>query len=448
MKNSQRFLNLNKSLFFFLVWATFFLTRLFLIFFFTPIASDIKVYFYNYATKMIYSSSRESFFSSVDFEYPPLFATVIYTPLLVIAFLKNLNLFVVKDIDQLYAIYTTVFRLIMFVFDFLIFAFIPKILKIIKSDNDEFSTLMSQLLYLVISVILSHLIFDRFDIIVGATVFIGLYFVLKSSELNEKIYSFIGYFLFGVSVAVKITPIFVLPVLTILDNKDNLNKKEYLTFVKNSFLRLFYVFVGASFGIIPYYIRYGSSIFKFLTYHSARGVQIESFYGAIYYIFSLFGFESKIYYEYGSWNISAPFHKIIASISTFFIVFFLSIFFVYLIFKIIKKGLVSGKKLFTYALALSFLVFMFFSKVFSPQYLFWLLPLLVVSPFLMEENKYIFIALLVFVSFFTYLIFPHFFFSDIVKLTLFGKILIIIRNSLLIFLSYFIFKNIKKEFIK
>lgn len=428
-------------------WILFIISRLIILFFITPVSSDIRVYFYNYATKMIYAESRAQFFSLVEFEYPPLFSTVIYTVLLITAFLKQIGLFTVTNIDELYKVFNITFRLFMFIFDIIIFILIPKFLKKINIEKNT-KIFFAQLLYIFTSTLLGHLIFDRYDIMVGCIIFIALFCLFKCIDENQLIYSYIASFLLGISVSLKITPIFIYPVILIFCFKNEFLKNK-LYALKSIGINLFYFLLAIFFGFFPYFNQYGKNIFKFISYHTKRGLHSESIYASFYYLASFLRLDIPIYHEFGSWNIKAKFYTILLEISSILVIISLIIFLFYLIYQILKNKkaeLSMDKRNLLYSITFSFFISIIFSKVFSPQYIFWFLPILVLLPFMNKEKEYLMIINIILLTIFTYLIFPHFFFSDVIKLTTLGKILIISRNFIFIFLAYLIFKKIKKSF--
>jgi uncharacterized membrane protein len=180
----------------------------------------------------------------------------------------------------------------------------------------------------------------------------------------------------------------------------------------------------------PFLLTGPQNLISLVNYHSQRGIQIESLYGAFLMLADKLGLTSvSLAFNFGSWNLSGSLADAFSRLYTYIQIAALFVCYCF-IWTQVKKGKSQFTRLGSYSLLL-IAVLLFTSKVFSPQYIIWLLPLM--SLVFTKWRLAIWTSFAV-IGIFTYLIFPVNYLSLLSLNT--GIILILcIRDLLLIVLA-------------
>ncbi len=218
----------------------------------------------------------------------------------------------------------------------------------------------------------------RFDLLPAALTLISLIAAERRHWLS-------AYVALAFGVLLKIYPILLLPVLFIAEQQAGERMSLPPQFLPLAVLPrslwrtlretrqwqwkhclVFLAVVGGVTGVFAI-LNFQGAIETQLAYFAQRPVQVESSGSTLLWLTTLFGASLKITNEYGSINIVNPFSSIISLIST----FLLLVGFVYCILMQWHKRMDVVQT----GIALIF-VFIATGKVFSPQYIIWLIPLL------------------------------------------------------------------------
>ena len=194
------------------------------------------------------------------------------------------------------------------------------------------------------------------------------------------------------------------------------------------------VFAAICLVVVVPFLYYGSeSIFNLINYHSQRGIQIESTYSAVLLALRQFGWIKVGWvFNFGSINLDSPLANTLARMST-----YISALALIITYWFIWSRIKPGKSQFTRLAAYSLLVIdvvLVTSKVLSPQYLIWLVPL---CPLLFGEWRYHLTAIFMIIGILTYFIFPlnyealEYFKTDAVALLVFRDFLLILLAVIL-----------------
>jgi uncharacterized membrane protein len=144
------------------------------------------------------------------------------------------------------------------------------------------------------------------------------------------------------------------------------------------------------------------SLTNLVNYHAARGLQLESLYSAILLFMSKLGLTSvTLNFSSGSVNVENPAALFLARFSTYLLIAVMIIVY-WFVYSQIKPGKSQFSRLGAYSL-LIILTLIVFSKILSPQYIIWLLPVL---PLLFVGWKYQIWLGFVLIGILTYCIFP------------------------------------------
>jgi hypothetical protein len=182
-------------------------------------------------------------------------------------------------------------------------------------------------------------------------------------------------------------------------------------------------------------------------YHAQRGLQIESTYASFLELAYAFGLiKLDFVFSFGSVNLVSPLADILARIS--FAVMFVSLFVTYwFFFKGMKNvsGInpvprISGHTggwLVNYSIV-SILIFILTSKVFSPQYIIWLFPLI---PLITGKWRGLSILLFIMAGLMTFFVYPKYY-AGIEHGELVTVGMLVLRNAALIMLVFVTAKSL------
>jgi hypothetical protein len=172
---------------------------------------------------------------------------------------------------------------------------------------------------------------------------------------------------------------------------------------------------------------------KMFEYHGRRGIQIESIPASIEMILMAFGMEGHVYDGYGCDNLSTPYARVLTTAAT-----------VMLGLMVLGSASIAGRRIAdrqTHVLLFSAVLSgaLVFSKVLSPQYFLFLLPVLVTLPLPRKRWAAAGTWMLIAVVFaLTGVIFPCDY-SALQRLDPLAQVFVITRNACLILLSASLF---------
>jgi hypothetical protein len=182
--------------------------------------------------------------------------------------------------------------------------------------------------------------------------------------------------------------------------------------------------------LIPFLITGPQNLGSLLTYHTQRGIQIESGYSAFLMLAAKLGLTSvMVDFNYGSWNLSGPLAGTFSKLSTCIQALGLLICYGF-IWTQVKPGKSQFTRLGAYVLLLTS-VLLFTSKVFSPQYIIWLLPVLAL---VFTRWRLAIWTTFAVTGIFTYLIFPVNYFY-LLKMDIGSVIMLFVRDLTLVVLA-------------
>lgn len=279
-------------------------------------------------------------------------------------------------------------------------------------------------IYTLCIVAMGPIVTGRFDLLPTTLVLVALYAFING---NNKIAW--GFLALGVSA--KLYPLVIAPLFFLY----LLYQRKYQWLIQG-----IAVFGGVILVLnLPWIIIDADSYWQFYSYHLERGLHIESTYGSILLVGQLMGLtELKGAMTYGSWNLVSPMSENLSKLSFYITLSFLFITYIFYISRLWKKKLgdMSTKGALSNEAAVSILrytiiavlIMLLTSKVFSPQFLIWLCPLIPLAE-TRWRNSAIFIFLVA--GAITQYIFPY----NYVRFELFTPNVVVlhaIRNLLLV----------------
>jgi uncharacterized membrane protein len=188
--------------------------------------------------------------------------------------------------------------------------------------------------------------------------------------------------------------------------------------------------------IIPVLILSPDGLWHSLIYHAERGLQIESTYASVIELIHAAGnLPITIVHNYGSSNLASPLADSMAKASFFIMAPALTAVY-WLFYKHTGNRHSDNEMIITYSL-LAILVFILTNKVFSPQYLIWLLPFIVLAT---GRFKNISMLLFIMASLMSIFIYPQHY-KSLESNTLYTVAMLVMRNAILVVLAFVTIKN-------
>jgi hypothetical protein len=403
----------------------FVVTRCYIAFVQNPRITDITLYF-EYSTRAI--DRHKEPYRDFAVEYPPVAWWSMCAPRLIDERRLTphphsaVNASIFRDYHQAY-------RLEMALFDAVSFGLF---LAIVRKRRPR-SAGWAALTYVVATTILCHVLYDHLD--EGTLLFsmLGAYAWAQTLEPRRWRLAWSGaaFLFFGLGFSYKIVPIIAVPFLLLAEwsgpgtgRRDSrllceepggpFRQKAPAPFPR--WKRLATGLAGLTLGMagpfVAQYMASGSGVFDLFTHHAGREIHVESLYSTFMWIGSLFGWPVSIslnladgaYCVFGDWS------DAMKLISTLLLGGFLGAAGVWAIWRRSRLGRAESLAAACYALGASVI----FSKVLSPQYFVWSIPMLLLAgvEVLPEKSKsgWILAGLLIVTAGLTTWLFPYHYF--------------------------------------
>ena len=377
----------------------FIVTRCYIAFVLNPKTTDITLYF-DYAARTI--DREEKPYCDYAIEYPPVAWWSMAVPRLLDG--RRLAQSQPSPTDEsIMRDYHQAYRLEMALFDVASFALF---LAIVRKRRPQ-SAGWAALVYVATSTILGYVLYDHLD--EGTLLFCMLAAYAWTRTLgsgrSSLPWSWAAFFFLGLGFAHKIVPAIAVPFLLLGEWQAS-----------DRWKRMAVALFGLALGMAgPFAIQYavsGPGVLGLFTHHAGRGIQVESLYSTLMWIGSLFGGSVSISLSHadGSYCVfgdSLPMMKIL---STVLVCGFLGVTWIWAAARRSRLGRTEALGLACYALGACAI----FSKVFSPQYFVWSIPMLLLAAveILPEKGKtrWMLAGLLIVVAGLTTWLFPcHYF---------------------------------------
>ena len=216
---------------------------------------------------------------------------------------------------------------------------------IVKNRKGRFFAPIS---YILLFIAVGPLTFFRYDLLPAIMTLLAIWLWINRHKKS-------AWFVIGLAVATKIYPLVIMPFFLVDDFKN----------VKQKIYDFSFFLLAIAISILPF-IAHLNDLKKFIAYHSARGIQIESLWANFLMIEHLIDRSVlRVISEAGTFGVS-PFPKIFIPLSL--IIFFVGFLLIFLSYLKKKKKIILHS-------FLAVLLFILANKVFSPQYMIWLVVL-------------------------------------------------------------------------
>ena len=265
--------------------------------------------------------------------------------------------------------YTRAFALEMLLLDLLALALIAALT--IRLKRSVWHTLV---LYTLFVVAVGPIMISRYDLLPAVLVLAALYAFVSGNHKS-------AWALLALGIAAKLYPIIIVPFFALY----YLRQRQYPRLISGSVTLLVVLLVIS----LPWLVLDARSLLSFLHYHAERGLHSESTYGSILLVGQLLNLtQVPASMTFGSWNLVSPLADKLASASLYIAAALLFIMYILYGRSLWRQQITLQTKildrdptlLMCHYSVVAILVFILSNKVFSPQYLIWLCPLLPLLP--------------------------------------------------------------------
>ena len=294
-------------------------------------------------------------YSDVMFEYPPFAAIFMIIP----------------------ALFTWDRESYHFAFAILVYIFLILGVYFLRKISDEYigSRWQANLFVILLVGVCTHFIICRYDVFPAVMVVISLWFYFRKKYVP-------AFLIMSLAAMTKLYPVlFLVPMaMPFLVQKD---WKRFITAI---------VVSGAACLLteLPFILNDPSTAFAWMSYHSDRGLQVEAFISSFILLGSLFvQSDITLVHNYGSYNLEGALPDMIAPYMNIVMVAAVGLFILAMLVKMWKskdsvRDMDAQCAVFCLALVL---IFILFSKVYSAQYVIWIVLLLPFTQLAsLEEN--------------------------------------------------------------
>jgi hypothetical protein len=231
----------------------------------------------------------------------------------------------------------------------------------------------------VAGIVMAYVLYDRLDL------WLGLVLLGSLSALITG-HRYIAMTLLGVAVSLKLVPIFLLP-LFLLGVLPGATFSDGLLSRRTLRIGLLAGQVFAATGLavfLPFRLMWGPRVWDFLAYHSQRGFQIESTWSSVLLVAAQLGYPAQVTHIFGAEEVVGPGVTILAKVSVLVVLAVVGMAY-WLIWGALRNRRVEDSasggtlaqqnpQIFVWGAFAVLALAMAGSKVFSPQYLCWFLP--------------------------------------------------------------------------
>ncbi len=387
----------------------FVLSRLVFFFGFDAGFSDTRLYF-SYAEAFQNAETLGAFFLDRNFEYPPLMLPVMLLPATLAGWFGDLS----------QTAYTGAFRACMAVCDGIVMLALIVAIRRLRPHSTPIRQALTIAPYLVLPLLLPDLLYDRLDLAVAATVMVAV--ALLACGRRSW-----GAAILGLAVALKLTPLLLLPPLLLWAWMSAAPAKRGQAF----WGPLAAGVSGLLIGFVPFWLAAGDGVFGFVAYQSGRGLQLESVPASIGMLSIFVDAKLVPIEEARALSLLFPGSTVLQTLFAGLLLAGLAGLCGWFVWR--RRAFAdpeAGLSLALWAGLLMLAAAMALSNVFSPQYFFWLIPLALLLP-LDGRQRAASLAGLTLILLLSWALFPHYY-RDLVMLRPHAMALLMARNGLFV----------------
>jgi len=323
-----------------------------------PQITDVENTYFAYAIRA-YDAHLAPYTEQLPIEYPPIAWWLMYVP----RWLDSQHIIEPSQLDPALKEYSQAFRGLMFLWDL---GSAALLICIVNKRRPELLG-WAALTYTVTTTILCHLLYDRLDTALLTLILSWAVCWLCSLESpnRAKVWSAAGYAILGLSIGFKLIPVICVPFLVLADWRGPQRTARL-------FVGLAALAVATG---LPFLIQYaisGPGVFALLKYHGERRIQIESLYSTFMMIGSLFGYPIFVVKSHAAFDLEGRLANLMAALSNVLMYGFLAGTWLWAFFRRARYRGAEAYRTFCFVLGGAVI----FSKVLSPQYFLWAIPVM------------------------------------------------------------------------
>jgi hypothetical protein len=375
-------------------------------------------------------------------EYPPFAIAVVTIPALVVRHGRPIS---TMGLPEFTARYQKVYRWFCAFIEMITVAIVSLLLFNLYRNERAIITALRMCILCCAGLCMPRILYDRLDIIMGALIILSLAALIKRLRL-------LSFFLFALAANFKLIPLFLLPIVVLgsleaSDFQQPAMRERLLRMLRVSAVRGLIV-CGMTGGVFSLFLlTEGRGVLDFLVYHLNRGIHIESMWGTVALLAArLSGTPFHIVHNYGAFNISTAATVFLSHLSSAMLaIVLLALTSLFIIRCGGKRGRPAYGEPFLFGpqsvieASLLFLCCIFsFSKVFSPQFLLALVPLVALMPFY-GRGVFVFLCIFIGTCMLSTIIYPRLYRTVIFGPATFGCFLLTARTLLLLGMTGFLF---------
>ena len=337
-----------------------------------------------------------------------------YPPLAILTFLLPALVYSVQPV------YSLLFALEIFIIDLAVLFLLAKF-----ACRLTMQIWKVYIVYTLCLLAIGPIITGRYDLLPATLVLLALYAFI--SGRNKTAWAVLA-----LGIMAKVYPVIIAPFFAIY----LLRYRQYRRLVQGITIFLAVALIIS----LPWLVLDADDYWQSISYHLERGLHIESSYGSVLLVGQILGLtQTTGEFSYGSWNLSSPMADSLAHISTYVTAGLLLLVYALYARRLWREsndveplGMTGGAaaSLLRYSM-LAVVIMLLGSKLFSPQFIIWLCPLL---PLVIVRWRYALPVLFLVTGGITQYIYPHNY-LDLEMVVPYVVVLLAVRNFLLVVMA-------------
>jgi hypothetical protein len=267
--------------------------------------------------------------------------------------------------------YQVALGLVLFAIDTALFFFVAWLARQLDPDNRVLQ--MWRLgLYVAATTALAPVLYDRLDLIVGASALLALVALGRGWSVG-------AYAVLTLGVGFKLVPAVLLPVFVVGAAAQG-GGRFWRNFVREGIIASL---IFATWPLLTYQFGGEDRAFCFMQYHTKRGVEVGSLYAAPL----LLGHDATVGYTYSSYGVQGTTADAVAKASPLVVLLALTLAFLVVVRAVRRAPAEERISVIAASCVLVWLAFILTNKVGSPQYFLWLAPIVPLMPLRSPELR-------------------------------------------------------------
>jgi hypothetical protein len=368
--------------------------------------------------------------------YPPFAVAMMTVPALIV---RGGNPVSRTTLTEFTACYKEVYRWFCAAFELLLMLITGFLILRLYKNERLFVTVLRMGLLCLAGMCMPRILYNRLDILLSALLMVSL-----AALIRKKPLVLLSFFVFALAVNFKLIPLFLLPIWIL----GSLREQPAVRMLPTGVLRGLELCGMVAGTALFFFVLEGKGVFDFIAFHLDRGVHIESTWGTFSLLAAhIAGTPFRMALSYGAYNVYLPAAGFLSELSLTALSVAILALTALLVIRCIRRppaaaeppAALLGPETVIEASLLCLLMVFSFSKIFSPQFLIILVPLVALLP-RTGRGEFVFICIFIGVCCLSTLIYPYFYTKAIIHgPTPFGLFLLVARALMLLWMTGFLF---------